>query len=50
MKPVKTPRCKCGKPCRYYGPVGGFSVKCNACNDYHNARARKRRAFLKLFA
>lgn len=26
------PRCKCGEVCQYYGPVGGYSVQCTACN------------------
>ena len=23
---------KCGKPAQYYGPVGGYSAKCEECN------------------
>jgi hypothetical protein len=40
---IKTPKCKCGKPCAYYGPIGGFSVKCVACNAKHAAWQRKNR-------
>lgn len=44
---LKPPVCKCGKYCQYYGAVGGFSVKCEACNAKNakrqrDARARKR--------
>lgn len=35
------PRCKCGELCAYYGPVGGYSVKCEACNAKNAARQRK---------
>jgi len=37
-----TPKCrKCGKPCAYYGSIGGYSVQCIKCNA---AQAKKRRA------
>jgi hypothetical protein len=37
------PKCKCGKPCHYYGPHGGFSVRCADCNATANVKARERR-------
>ncbi len=53
MKPIEdmTPKCKCGKPCAYYGPIGAYSVKCIGCNAKNAKRQRdsrkaKRRAEL----
>lgn len=34
------PLCKCGKPCRYYGPIGGYSKACNECNAKNAKRQR----------
>jgi hypothetical protein len=42
---MKRPKCKCGLPCAYYGPVGGFSKSCKVCNAYKaklSAESRKR--------
>lgn len=39
-KGTQRPVCKCGQPCRWYGPVGGYSKQCEDCN---NADAVKRR-------
>lgn len=37
------PRCKCGKVCVYYGPIGGYSVACRICNAKNAARQRAAR-------
>jgi hypothetical protein len=42
---MKRPKCKCGNPCAYYGPVGGFSKACKECNAHKaklSAESRKR--------
>ena len=38
------PLCRCGQPCAYYGRIGGYSVKCIACNAKNAARQRMARA------
>jgi hypothetical protein len=40
----KAPRCKCGKRCAYYGPIGGYSVACETCNRRNAKRQRDARA------
>jgi len=42
--------CKCGKPCAYYGTVGGYSVACTDCNARNAERQRKQRRLAKLKA
>lgn len=37
---VKRRRCKCGKPCAFYGPIGGYSVACVKCNAKNAKRER----------
>lgn len=44
MSKEKPPICKCGKPCAYYGKVGGYSVACVDCNKKNAARQREARA------
>jgi multidrug efflux pump subunit AcrA (membrane-fusion protein) len=44
LKSSEAPRCKCGKPCRYYGTVGGYSVACGECDDKNAKRQREARA------
>lgn len=39
----KAPRCVCGNACAYYGPIGGFSVRCKACNARNAKRQRDAR-------
>lgn len=39
--PTVVPHCKCGEACQYYGPVGGYSVQCEACNAERAARRRQ---------
>jgi hypothetical protein len=34
------PRCKCGKVCRYYGKIGGYSVQCKSCNAKQSEKRR----------
>lgn len=38
------PKCKCGKPCAYYGPIGDYSVACTGCNARNAERNRVGRA------
>ena len=35
--------CKCGKPCVYYGAVGGYSKKCKECNAHKAKLSRESR-------
>ena len=46
-KRIRRPRCQCGRICAYYGPVGGYSVKCEKCNAKNAERQRRARAFKK---
>ncbi len=39
------PKCKCGRPCAYYGKVGGYSVKCLICNS--RAAVKRRAAYAR---
>lgn len=41
---LSPPLCKCGKPCVYYGAVGGYSKKCKACNAHKAKLSRESRA------
>lgn len=34
------PRCKCGKPCQYYGAYAGYSKSCRTCNEANALRQR----------
>jgi hypothetical protein len=38
------PRCRCGNPCDYYGPIGMYSVACRGCNAKNATRQRISRA------
>jgi len=38
------PKCKCGRPCAYYGEVGGYSKACETCNAKNAHRQRCGRA------
>ena len=31
---LHAPSCKCGKPCEFYSPHAGYSVKCAECNQH----------------
>lgn len=44
---MRIPLCKCGSACQYYGPVGGYSVSCNGCNEKHAKWQRDRRKKLR---
>lgn len=35
--------CKCGQACQYYGPIGGFSIRCYACNKKNADRQVRQR-------
>ena len=41
------PVCRCGSPCKYYGPVGGYSKQCIECNQADAFKQRLRRAAKK---
>jgi hypothetical protein len=36
-------RCACGELCQWYGALGGYSKKCERCNETNAARQRIRR-------
>lgn len=38
------PRCRCGKPCQWYGVVGGFSKSCTDCNAHKAKQSKESRA------
>ncbi len=44
MKVSPPPLCSCGRPCMYYGPVGGYSVRCGFCNEQNAGRQRTARS------
>jgi len=40
----ETPKCKCGKPAKFYNPLAGHSVSCESCNAKNAKRQRDARA------
>lgn len=44
IRKPRAPKCKCGKPCAYYGPIGGYSAACERCNAKNAKRQRDARA------
>lgn len=48
QQPLPAPLCECNSPCEWYGPVGGYGVKCETCNYLNALRQRRGRKRLSL--